>query len=72
MTCPHASLILFFTPLHGGRGFKDFLIYLRFGLTLLGYGGHSRLWTQSAKFTADSVGRVEIAGDSRLNTEQKR
>jgi hypothetical protein len=32
---------------------------------------HSRLWTQSAKFTADSVGHVEIAGDSRLNPGQK-
>ncbi len=41
-------------------------------MTLLGHGGHSRLWTQSAKLTADSVGHVEIAGDSRLNTGQKR
>jgi hypothetical protein len=42
----------------------------RFGLTLVGYGGHNRLWTQPANFTADSVGHVEIAGDSRLNTGQ--
>ncbi len=47
--------------------------WLRFGLALFGYGRHSSLlWTQSTKFTTNSMGHEEIVGFSRLNAKSKR
>jgi hypothetical protein len=61
-----------------GRRFIAFglsrLCQLRFDLAFVGFCGHCSLWTQSAKLTADSVGRDEIAGLSglsRLNSRPK-
>ncbi len=53
-------------------GFKEFGLsqlrfsWLKFGLALVGYAGHSCRWTQSAMFPADSIGHHKISGANRL------
>ncbi len=47
--------------------------WLRFSLALFGCGRHSSLlWTQSSKFTANSIEHEKIVGFSRLNARSKR